>query len=116
MRWTSSSAGGDHSDDRVRAAFLICPGDGGMSSAESLRAVARPVAIRWADADVITPPEQTALRYLELIGGAHGQSLGRHVEHHHLFPDTDEGVDARARAAAEAVAFLAQVSGLGQPS
>ncbi|MEH1130887.1 alpha/beta hydrolase family protein [Micromonospora sp. CPCC 206061] len=108
-------AGGDQSDDRVQAAFLICPGDGGMSSAASLRAVTRPVEIRWADADVITPPEQTALRYLKLIGGAHGQSLGRHVEHHHLFPDVSEGADTRARAGAEAVTYLAQVSGLVQP-
>jgi predicted dienelactone hydrolase len=105
-------AGGDQSDDRVHAAFLICPGDGGMSSAASLRAVTRPVEIRWGDADVITPPEQTALRFLELIEGAHGQSLGDRVEHHHLFPDTVEGAAVRTRAAADAVAFLAHVSGL----
>jgi predicted dienelactone hydrolase len=110
------SAGGDQSDDRVQAAFLICPGDGGMSSAASLREVTRPVEIRWADADVITRPEQTALRYLELIGGAHGRSLGRHVEHHHLFPDDIKGTDVRRRAGADAVAFLAQASGLKQPS
>ena len=111
-----TSASGDQSDDRVRAAFLICPGDGGLASATSLRAVNRPVEIRWADADVITPPEQTALRYLSLIGGARGESLGQYVEHHHLFPDADEGTAARTRAGTDAVAFLARVSALDQPS
>jgi predicted dienelactone hydrolase len=106
-------ASSDHSDDRVRAAFVICPGESGLASAASLRAVSRPVEIRWAGADVITPPEQTALRWLELIDGAHGQSLGDDVEHHHLFPQTEEGADTRKRAADDAVAFLTRVSGLG---
>jgi predicted dienelactone hydrolase len=108
------SAGADQSDNRIRAAFLICPGDGGLASAASLRAVTRPVEIRWAGADIITPPEQTALRWLELIPGAHGQSLGPDVEHHHLFPDDGQGAAARTRAAAGAVAFLRQASGLDQ--
>ena len=85
-----------------------------MSSAASLRAVTRPVELRWGDADVINPPEQTALRYQQLIDKAHGRSLGRHVEHHHLFPDNSEGTDTRALAGAEAVAFLAHAAGLGQ--
>ncbi|XVU27230.1 alpha/beta hydrolase family protein [Actinoplanes sp. CA-054009] len=106
------SAGADQSDVRVKAAFLICPGDGGMASDASLRAVTRPVEIRWGGADVITPPEQTALRYLAAIGGARGQSLGPDVEHHHLFPDTAEGADVRARAGAEAATFLARAAGL----
>lgn len=109
-----NSASGDQSDDRVQAAFLICPGDGGISSEDSLRAVTRPVEVRWGDADVINPPEQTALRYLQLIDGAHGRSLGGHVEHHHLFPDNSEGADTRTLAGAEAVAFLAHASGLDQ--
>ena len=104
------AAGSDQSDDRVRAAFLVCPGDGGMSSAASLRAVTRPVEIRWADADVITPPAQTALRFLELIDGAQGRSLGPHVEHHHLFPDDIDGTDGRRQAGADAAAFLTRVS------
>jgi predicted dienelactone hydrolase len=103
-------AGSDQSDDRVRAAFLICPGDGGMAGEASLRAVTRPVEIRWGGADVINPPEQTALRFLELIAGAHGQSLGPDVEHHHLFPDNSDGEGARTRAAADAVAFLTRAS------
>jgi predicted dienelactone hydrolase len=113
---TLRSAGADQSDDRVRAAFLICPGDGGLASAASLHAVTRPVEIRWAGADIITPPEQTALRWLELIPGAGGRSLGPDVEHHHLFPDSSPGADARTRAAAGAVAFLTRASGLDQPS
>ena len=111
-----AEAGGDQSDDRVRAAFLICPGDGGLTSAASLRAVTRPVAIRWGGADVINPAEQNALRYLGLIDGAEGRSLGDDVEHHHLFADEEAGADVRARAAADAVAFFVRVSGVGQPS
>jgi len=105
-------AGADQSDDRVRAAYLICPGDGGMSSAASLRAVTRPVEIRWADADVIAPPEQTALRLLELIAGARGRSLGRDVEHHHLFPDDADGAAVRRQAGADAVSFFTRAAGL----
>ncbi len=105
----------DQRDERVRAAFLICPGDGGLASAESLRAVNRPVEIRWADADVITPPAQTALRYLELIDGARGQSVGPAVEHHHLFADDPDGTSVRHRTGADAAVFLARVSGLNQP-
>ena len=109
--------------DEVRMAFdeparprpvriYICPGDGGMSSAASLRAVTRPVEIRWADADVIAPPEQTALRLLESIAGARGRSLGRDVEHHYLFPDDADGAAVRRQAGADAVAFFARAAGL----
>jgi hypothetical protein len=73
--------------------------------------VTRAVEIRWAGADVITPPEQTALRYLAAISGARGQSLGPDVEHHHLFPDSAEGADVRARAGAEVAAFLRRAAG-----
>ncbi|MEV4347336.1 hypothetical protein AB0J83_23015 [Actinoplanes sp. NPDC049596] len=110
----SARAGADQSDERVRGAFLICPGDGGMAAEASLRAVTRPVEIRWGDADVITPPEETALRYLTLIGGASGRSLGPDVQHHHLFPDTAEGAEVRAQAGADAVAFFRSQSELGQ--
>ncbi|GGN88795.1 hypothetical protein GCM10010112_72650 [Actinoplanes lobatus] len=105
-----AEAAADQSDDRVRAAYLICPGDGGMADEVSLRAVNRPVEIRWAGADVITPPEQIALRYLDLIPGATGSTLGDAVEHHHLFPDDPAGAAARAEAVAGAVAFLRRAS------
>jgi hypothetical protein len=68
------------------------------------------VDIRWGDADVINPPAETAPRYLEQIPGARGRSLGPDVEHHHLFPDSAEGVEARTRAADDAVGFFRQSS------
>ncbi|MET0423345.1 MAG: hypothetical protein ABW046_05695 [Actinoplanes sp.] len=103
---------GDQSDARVRAAFLVCPGEGGMASEESLKAVTRPVEIRWAEADVITPPEQTALRFLNLMADADGRSLGPEVAHHHLFPDDPAGATARAAAGADAAAFFTRHAGL----
>ena len=103
-------AAADHGDPRIAAAFAICPGEGGLSDEASLRAVDRPVELRWAGADVIAPPELTALRYLALIPGAAGQSLGPDVRHQDLFPDEPAGAAARAAAAAGAVAFFSRLT------
>jgi predicted dienelactone hydrolase len=109
---TMQRASGDMSDDRIEAAFLVCPGDSGLTTTHSLRSIAHPVEILWAGTDVIAPPEETALRFLDLIGTAHGLSLGAHVERHHLFPDNPDGGNVRRQAAADAVAFFTKVSGL----
>ncbi|KUH36697.1 MULTISPECIES: alpha/beta hydrolase family protein [Streptomyces] len=101
-----AEAGQDHGDHRVRAAFLICPAIGEMITAESLECVDRPVEIRWGDADTITPPEENALRYLNLIPAAGGRSVGTDVQHHHFLGGNPEGAETRRRVASEAVEFF----------
>jgi hypothetical protein len=76
----------------------------------SLRTVDRPAGIRWGDADVIAPPAETALRFLELTPGAQGQSLGPTVEHKHLFPGNVAGAAVRERAVADAIAFFSRLT------
>lgn len=82
---------GDFRDERVSAAYLICPGESGVTDEASLRGIERPVMIRWGGADVVAPPAVTALRYLRHIPGATGSSLGDEVEHGWLFPDNPAG-------------------------
>ncbi|MGW6707865.1 alpha/beta hydrolase family protein [Streptomyces sp. NPDC054956] len=96
----------DHTDPRVGAAFLVCPGMGEMVTAESLKGITRPVAVRWGGADVITPPESNALRYLDAVPGAEGRSAGADVEHYHFLGDNPDGAEVRSRVAAEAVEFF----------
>ena len=103
----------DLRDERVSAGYVICPGDAGATTESSLRAITRPVEIRWGDADTINPSDRNAFRYLRLIPGASGRSLGPDVEHSHLFPDNIKGADARAAAAAGAVEFFTRVSATG---
>jgi len=99
-------AGGDMSDARVRAAFLVCPAIGELLLTESLTAVRAPVEIRWGGADTITPPEQNAMRYLAAIPGARGSSAGPDVEHYHFLGDNPVGAHVRRQVAAEALTFL----------
>jgi predicted dienelactone hydrolase len=101
-----ADAGEDRSDSRVRAAFLVCPANGAMLTAESLAAIDRPVEIRWGDADTNTPPEENALRYLDTIPTAGGRSAGPDVEHYHFLGDNPAGEETRRRVAAEAVGFF----------
>jgi predicted dienelactone hydrolase len=103
--WVAES-GRDYSDARVRAGFLACPGVGRMLDEESLAAVDRPVAIRWAGADDITPPRDNAEVYLDLIPGAKGESTGPEVGHYAFLADNPEFEDVRAQVASDAVAFF----------
>jgi predicted dienelactone hydrolase len=103
--WVADS-GGDYSDARVRAGFLVCPAVGRMLDEQSLEAVDRPVAVRWAGADVITPPQDNAEVYLDLIPGAEGHSAGPEVEHYAFLADNAEFAEVRARVASDAVGFF----------
>ncbi|AWZ08145.1 MULTISPECIES: hypothetical protein [unclassified Streptomyces] len=96
----------DLADDRVGAAFLVCPGMGELVTPESLKGIGRPVAVRWGGADVVTPAESNALRYLGAIPGAEGRSAGADVEHYHFVRDDADGAEVRRRVAAEAVEFF----------
>ncbi|MFZ3469927.1 alpha/beta hydrolase family protein [Streptomyces sp. 4.24] len=96
----------DLADGRVGAAFLVCPGMGELVTPESLKGIGRPVAVRWGGADVVTPAESNALRYLGAIPDAEGRSAGADVEHYHFLRDDPDGAEVRGRVAAEAVEFF----------
>lgn len=108
----------DHTDQRVSCAFLIAPALGEIIDTDSLRRVRRPVAVRWGDADDVTPPADNARRYATLVPGADGRSLGADVGHFTFLglaePDSPlhavvrAGAPVRAGVAAEAVAFFRQ--------
>ncbi|MFB7514666.1 alpha/beta hydrolase family protein [Streptomyces sp. NPDC056144] len=93
-------------DERVRAAFLVCPGAGDLVTGESLAGIDRPVGIRWGDADTVTPPGAHALRYLADVPGAEGRSAGATTGHYDFLGDNPDGADARRGVAADAVAFF----------
>ncbi|MEV5012895.1 hypothetical protein AB0K74_34385 [Streptomyces sp. NPDC056159] len=101
-----ADAGQDHRDERVQAAFLVCPGLGELVTGESLAGIGRPVGIHWGDADTITPPEQNALRYLDTIPGANGHSAGAETGHYHFLGNNPDGTQVRRQVAADAVAFF----------
>jgi predicted dienelactone hydrolase len=71
-----------------------------------LEAVDRPVAVRWAGADVIAPPQDNAEVYLSLIPGAEGHSVGPEVEHYAFLADNAAFADVRAQVASDAVEFF----------
>jgi predicted dienelactone hydrolase len=96
---------GDHADPRVRAAFLVCP-MGALVTPASLAAVDRPLEVRWGGADDIAPPGENALRYLRHAPGAAGRSAGEKVRHYDFLDHDPDGGPARARVAADAVAFF----------
>jgi len=102
--------GGDFSDDRVEAAFLICPAIGMLLDERSLAEITRPVAIRWAGADDITPASDNALRYAEFIPRAECVCVGPDVAHLD-FTDQPGGSAARKAVSADAVAFFQQQLG-----
>ena len=102
--------GGDFSDGRVEAAFLICPAIGMLLDERSLAEITRPVAIRWAGADDITPASDNALRYAEFIPRAECVCVGPDVAHLD-FTDQPGGSAARKAVSADAVAFFQQQLG-----
>jgi predicted dienelactone hydrolase len=102
--------GRDFSDDRVEAAFLICPAIGMLLDERSLAEITRPVAIRWGGADDITPGSENALRYAEFIPGAECACVGPDVAHLD-FTDQPAGSAARKAVSADAVAFFRQQLG-----
>lgn len=103
---TLDPAGGDLSDPRVRAVFLVSPGVGALVTRESLEAVRVPVAIRWAGADTITPYEIDTRPYLEHIPTASGRSVGPAVRHDDFFAPEPADPTARVRAGEDAAAFF----------
>jgi len=98
----------DCADQRISAAFMICPAIGMLADEQSLAAVARPVEIRWGGADEITPAQQNALRYAELIPGAHAECVGEQVTHYQFVDGSEAGRNARDSVADDAVAFFNQ--------
>jgi predicted dienelactone hydrolase len=105
--WTASS-GRDYADDRVRAGFLVCPAQGYFLDKASLAEIERPVAVRWVDGDVVTPPEQDAKVYAGLIPGADGRSADSEAGHYAFLADNPDFVEVRRRVAADAIAFFEQ--------
>jgi predicted dienelactone hydrolase len=99
-------AGRDYADPRVRAGFLVCPSLAPLLVEESLAAIAQPVAVRWAGADDIAPPEENAEVYARLIPAADVQSVGAEVGHYAFLADNPELAEVRERVGAEAVAFF----------
>jgi predicted dienelactone hydrolase len=96
----------DYSDERVVASFLVCPAIARLLDEASLAAMDRPVAVRWADADEIEPPQDTAEVYGGLIPGADARSVGPEVGHYAFVADNADFADVREQVAAEAVAFF----------
>jgi predicted dienelactone hydrolase len=103
--WVADS-GRDYSDERVQAAFLVCPAIGRMLDERSLAAIDRPIAIRSAGADDIAPPEDNADVYALAIPGAELRSVGADVGHYAFIGSDPEGADVRERVAGEAVDFF----------
>lgn len=95
-------------DARVRAGFAIAPALGLLVSRDSLSLVDAPVALRWGDADVVCPPAENALVYLDASPGANGRSVGRDVGHYDFLGDADDAGASAVRdvVAADAVAFF----------
>jgi predicted dienelactone hydrolase len=103
--WVADS-GRDYSDERVQAGFLVCPAIGRMLDERSLAAIDRPIAIRFAGADDIAPPEDNADVYAEAIPRAELRSVGADVGHYAFIGSNPEGADVRERVAGEAVDFF----------
>jgi len=104
-RWLDG-AGDSWHDDRVRAGFLMAPSILGLLDLTSVAGIDRPVEIRWGEADDNTAPPENALRYLELIPGAHGRPVGEGIGHYEFIHPDGDGAAICAEAGAEAVAFF----------
>jgi predicted dienelactone hydrolase len=104
-RWVAD-ARLDYADDRVLAGFLISPGVGLLLDEESLAAIDKPVAVRWAGADEAAPPPDDARLYADLIPGADGRSVGDEVSHYAFLDDNPEFADVRRLVASEALTFF----------
>jgi predicted dienelactone hydrolase len=103
--WVADS-GRDYSDARARAGFLVCPGNARMLDPRSLEAIDRPVAIRSAGADDLTPPKDNADVYAQAISGAELRSVGEDVGHYAFIATNPEFREVREHVAQEAVAFF----------
>jgi predicted dienelactone hydrolase len=103
--WVADS-GRDYSDERVQAAFLVCPAIAQMLDRSSLAAITRPVAIRSAGADDIAPPEDNAEVYAQAIPGAELRSVGAELGHYAFIGSNPECAEVRERVAGEAVDFF----------
>jgi predicted dienelactone hydrolase len=90
----------------VRAGFLICPAQAYFLEKSSGAGIERPVAVRWVDGDVVTPPEQDAKVYASLIPGADGRSADSEAGHYAFLADNPDFSEVRQRVAADAVAFF----------
>lgn len=101
-----AEAGLSWRDDRVRAAFLMAPSQGMLLEPASLAAIDRPVEIRWGDADDNQVPAENARRYLSLIPGARGRSVGRDVGHYEFIHPGGDGAAICPDVAADACAFF----------
>jgi predicted dienelactone hydrolase len=99
-------AGRDYADGRVLAGFLVCPSVALLLADESLSAIEQPVAVRWAGADDIAPPQENAEVYARSIPSADGQSVGAEVGHYAFLADQPVHAEVREQVAAEAVAFF----------
>lgn len=100
------AAGDDYADERVRAAFLVCPALGPMIDERSLAAIARPAALHWLEADEITPPDENARRFATFIPGADGRAIAGAAGHYTFLADNPNGVEIRRAVAADAVEFF----------
>ncbi|MFE1442672.1 alpha/beta hydrolase family protein [Streptomyces sp. NPDC058739] len=101
-----AAAAADLSDPRVRAVFQVAPSNGGILTAESLRAVRVPVEVRWGGADTIAPYEPDTGPYMEHIPGARGRSVGPAVRHDDFIEPEPADPTARVRVGADAVGFF----------
>jgi predicted dienelactone hydrolase len=99
-------AGRDYADRRVLAGYLVCPSVAQLLAEESLASIEQPVAVRWAGADDIAPPEENAEVYAKLIPSAEGLSVGAEVGHYAFLADNPEFAEARERVASEAVGYF----------
>jgi predicted dienelactone hydrolase len=103
--WVAAS-GGDYSDERVRAGFLVCPALGPLLDKGSLSKIEGPVMVRWVDRDDIAVPAENAQLYADLIPGADGRSSDREAGHYVFLSDNLEFPEVRERVATDAVRFF----------
>jgi predicted dienelactone hydrolase len=103
--WVAAS-GRDYSDDRLRAAFLVCPALGPLLDKGSLSEIEGPVMVRWVDRDDIAVPAENAQLYADLIPGADGRSADGEAGHYVFLADNPEFPEVRELVAADAVRFF----------
>ena len=108
-------SGADYSVPQVQAAFLICPGLGGLIDEASLTRVRRPVAIRWGGADDNTPGPENAFVYAKHIPGAEIRCAGESVGHYLFVDGSESGEPVRSEVAADAVTFFRDKLGAPLP-
>ena len=98
-----AAAAASYRDERIAAAFAVCPAAVEMLDPASLGAIDLPFAVRWAGADEIAPDAQ---RYAELIPDADGRCVGDRVGHYDFLHSTEGAEPVRGAVAAEAVGFF----------